>query len=628
MFKPTTLLLGWMGMCSIALSQESQLSNSVKLIASPDAVHHRVPAPAILAPGDRVTTISVNYNGFSAEAQTAFQYAVDIWESILDTDETILVNATWTSLEPNVLGSAGASTLYRDFSNAPESSVWYPVALANHYAGDDLNGADQEINASFNSDFGNWYLGTDGNCPSGQYDFVTVVLHEIGHGLGFFGSASVDDAGSGSITNGGYPYIYDLFAQLGTVSGVGSILNYEGLPEALGNALTGDQMHWNGPIAVSFNDGDVVDLYAPDPWNGGSSYSHLSESTFNGTPDALMTPQLGTGEAIHNPGNIGLGMLQDMGWSVACEQWYLPDAVEGGPAIYACFAPDGYTLAANQVCASDIIASDSYCVANTWDQICQDAYDCCLAPVEGCTSIVACNYDPNACIDDGSCIGLCFDSNCFRIEMSDSYGDGWNGASWSLSNVEGTLGYVGGGLADGESGVQGACMGDGCYLFQVTEGAWPSEIGWTIYGVDGGPISGGAGESFVVTFNSELGCTDSQACNYNEDACGDDGSCTFPGCQDAMACNYDALAGCEGPCDYPPAYIEGCTNPMSSNYSPIATVDDGSCDLSYMCGEGTVYDEVLGICVTNECVGDFNGDGSIGAADLLNFLAFYGTDCD
>ena len=124
------------------------------------------------------------------------------------------------------------------------------------------------------------------------------------------------------------------------------------------------------------------------------------------------------------------------------------------------------------------------------------------------------------------------------------------------------------------------------------------------------------------------GCTDTSACNYDAAANWPDWSCTYPGCQDAMACNYDPLAGCAGPCDYPPAYLEGCTNPMSSNYNAIATVDDGSCDLSYMCGEGTVYDEVLGICVTNECGGDFNGDGQIGTADLLDFLVVYGSSCE
>ena len=737
------LLSGWFGMFSLGLAQEAQPSTPIKIMALPDAVHHHVPAPEILPASERVANITVNYTGFSAEAQEAFQYAVDIWESLLDADVTIEIDATWASLEPNVLGSA-SSYLTSDLPGVPISETWYVTSLANQYYGSDPY-AEPDILATFNSDFANWYLGTDGNTPSNQYDFVSVVLHEIGHGLGFTGSASVDDAGNGSIGWEGLPYVYDYYTQLGAVLGSGSILGYSGLPAALGNALTSDLVHWNGANAIAFNNGEAVDLYSPDPWDGGSSYSHFNDATFDGTPHALMTHAIGTGETIHNPGNIAMGLLKDIGWNLACEQWYLPDNVGDGPAVFACFAPDGYTLAENQACAADIIASDSYCVNNTWDQICQDDYACCLNPIEGCTSVVACNYDPNACIDDGSCVGICIGSNCFRIEMTDSYGDGWNGASWSLSTVDTGLGLEGGGLGDGASGVQGACMADGCYLFAVTEGDWPSEIGWTIYGIDGGSVSGGAGDSFVVSFGDLAGCTDDQACNYNEDACNDDGSCiyednpatdmtatqwvltleegcsgdeftylmdfngdyttlandgetgnwrlcgdvlnfyegfattygaswngsefnglfttlfgggcmnlapveygcldatacnynpdanwsdwscTYPGCQDAMACNYDALAACAGPCDYPPAYLEGCTNPMSSNYNAIATVDDGSCDLSYMCGAGTVYDEVLGICVPDECVGDFNGDGLIGAADLLDFLLYYGTSCE
>lgn len=745
MIKPTSLLLGWMGLCSVALSQETQqtqLGQAIQIIASPKVVDLHVPAPPILPPSERAANITVNYTGFTPEAQDAFQYAIDIWESLLEADQPIEIDATWASLAPTTLGSA-SSFISRNFAGAPNADTWYVNSMANQFAGFDVSG-NAEITATFNSDFSNWYLGTDGNTPSDKYDFVSVVLHEIGHGLGFAGSAGVNDAGLGSIGQLGDPYVYDYFTQLGDVLGSGAILGYSGLPAALGNALTSDLVHWNGPKAVAFNGGEAVDLYSPDPWDGGSSYSHFNDATFDGTPHALMTHAIGTGETIHNPGNIALGLLQDIGWELACEQWYLPNDVEGGPAIFACFAPDGYTLAENQGCAADIIASDSYCVDTNWDDICQEAYECCLTPIEGCTISGACNYDPNACTDDGSCILFCFD-NCFRIEMTDSFGDGWNGATWSLSTVDTGLGIDGGSLGAGPSGVQGACIADGCYQFQVTQGTYPSEIGWTIYGIDGDPISGGAGESFVVSFGDLSGCTNPRACNYNEDACNEDGSCiyednpitdmtstqwvlsldnecsgpeliylmdfnddyttladdgvtgtwrlcgdvlnfyeglftvydgtwsgsefdgefttfagsgcmnlapavfgcidptacnydadanwpdgscTFPGCQDAMACDYDPLAGCEGPCAYPPAYLEGCTNPMSSNYSPIATVDDGSCDLSYMCGEGTVYDEVLGICVTNECVGDFNGDGSIGAADLIDFLVFYGTDCD
>ncbi len=48
-----------------------------------------------------------------------------------------------------------------------------------------------EIDASFNSAFANWYLGTDGNVPSNKWDFYSVVLHELGHGLGFLSSFDV-----------------------------------------------------------------------------------------------------------------------------------------------------------------------------------------------------------------------------------------------------------------------------------------------------------------------------------------------------------------------------------------------------------------------------------------------------
>ncbi|MDA0941172.1 MAG: hypothetical protein O2990_09225, partial [Bacteroidetes bacterium] len=57
-------------------------------------------------------------------------------------------------------------------------------------------------------------------------------------------------------------------------------------------------------------------------------------------------------------------------------QLYLPVSPQssGAPAVWACSLPDNYILAENQACAAAVMASDSYCVENSWDDICQDAY--------------------------------------------------------------------------------------------------------------------------------------------------------------------------------------------------------------------------------------------------------------
>lgn len=52
----------------------------------------------------QTATINVTYNGFTPEAQTAFQYAVDIWADLIKADVPIDVVANFTPLE--TLGSA------------------------------------------------------------------------------------------------------------------------------------------------------------------------------------------------------------------------------------------------------------------------------------------------------------------------------------------------------------------------------------------------------------------------------------------------------------------------------------------------------------------------------------------
>ena len=257
-------------------------------------------------------TISVTYHGFSAEAQTAFAYAVDIWAQQISSPVPIQVDASWTPLGTDILGSAGPTYIMRDFAGAPQAGTWYHAALANKLRGSDLAPGSPDITANFSSAFSSWYFGTDGNTPPGQYDFVTVVLHELAHGIGVSGMANVDGAGNGSLGDSGFPSIYDRY----TTDSAGTPLLSYASPAALGTALRASTVYFTGSNARAANGNANVRLYAPATWSLGSSYSHLDE-TFNGTSNALMTYSLSPGESIHDPGNVVRGILKDVGWTTA-----------------------------------------------------------------------------------------------------------------------------------------------------------------------------------------------------------------------------------------------------------------------------------------------------------------------
>lgn len=294
------------------------------------------PPPGLVetALGRKVAPITVNYNpstcpgtttAWPTEARAAFSYAASIWAAILNGEQTIEVDACYrTDLPAGVLGRTGAETAYANFTDAPRANTFYPVALANELAGSDLNGSGRsEIVASFSNAF-DWYYGLDGATPDTLSDFVTVVIHELGHGLGFTGSVRFDDgvapAECGGTANtacfgldaNNTPMIYDRFTE--DLNGNG-ILSYTSGTTALGNAVTSDDVFFDGTAANFFNGGQRVELYAPAAWDVGSSYAHLAEA-FNNTEHALMTFSIGRGEAIHYPGRITLGLFQDMGWDI------------------------------------------------------------------------------------------------------------------------------------------------------------------------------------------------------------------------------------------------------------------------------------------------------------------------
>jgi hypothetical protein len=178
---------------------------------------------------------------------------------------------------------------------------------------------------------------------------------------------------------------------------------------------------------------------------------------------------------------------------------------------------------------------------------CVGTYDCfgvCngSGPISGCgcTYEAACNFDPNATVNDGSCdFTSCY--GCTDIEAC-------NYAAAAVFD-NGACFY-----ADENFDCEGNCLFD----------------------TDNDGICDGL-EIF--------GCSDETACNYELDATEPDGTCTYPGCNDELACNFDPEAGCnDGSCVQSEGN-SGCTDADACNYQSWFICDDGSCLYLDECGE-------------------------------------------
>ena len=302
----------------------------------------------------RAATFMVRYTGFTPAAEAAFQRAVDIWADHLDSPAEVRVEASFEALGERVLGSAGPFLtrflLQPGLPPTIQADTWYPFALADALASEDLfpNEAEDDpatsvdetfyydIRARFNSEFQSWYFGLDAKTPPLRFDFVTVVLHELGHGLGFVGSAAYDDGDTGEDdtdsdecggtdglgcwgyfngTFSGYPFIFDRFVEDARGRALLNTSVYPNPSAVLGALVQSEDLFIDAPTVTRINGAVRPEVWAPAAFELGSSFSHWDEVVFTrGTSSALMTPQLAQGESYRDPGTITCAFFQDMGW--------------------------------------------------------------------------------------------------------------------------------------------------------------------------------------------------------------------------------------------------------------------------------------------------------------------------
>ena len=230
-----------------------------------------------------------------------------------------------------------------------------------------------------------------------------------------------------------------------------------------------------------------------------------------------------------------------------------------------------------EIGCTDEIACNYSISATCSDDSCE--YESCA----GCTDTQACNFNEIASIDDGSCEflneGIILGPTSVTAFTSSSY------SLEDVPNADITWSVSGGVIESGQTttnvnvlwanpGLVEICViltGQNCVLETCTN-------------------------AVVVPDNEVLGCTNVQACNFNNLATVDDGTCILVGdfCDDGDAATENDMVqencSCEG--DLIIVDVPGCTNEVACNFNNLATVDDGSCILvGDFCDDGDAATE-------------------------------------
>jgi hypothetical protein len=236
------------------------------------------PTPRAPEGGNPATTIG-------GQRQIVAQFAADLWGTILVSDVPVYIGAQFNPLAPNVLGSAGATQIWRDHPSFPFAGTWYSAALADSLAGIDFRPGFTDISSQFSSDFA-FYYGLDGNTPAGQLSFLDVVMHEFGHGLGF---QNFEDEASGNFSSG-FPDAYSQFTydntqglfwpQMTVAQRAASGINYGKVVFTGANAVAGSALVLDPRIAFRVTSGVATGEYS---FGTASFGAPVSPANFNGT---------------------------------------------------------------------------------------------------------------------------------------------------------------------------------------------------------------------------------------------------------------------------------------------------------------------------------------------------------
>jgi len=261
------------------------------------------PTPFTPVGGNTATTLG------AARLQAA-QFAANRLAAMIVSPVVIQVDASVDPLN-GPLGLGGPISLHKSFVGAPDDTVLYPSALANSMFGADLDPAQSDMKVQFetNETLNRFYYGLDGNPGLQSFDFVSVVLHELVHGLGFSTQIDLATGRKALATAQGNDGVDDVFMlHLGHHGAVPFQFPLMTDAQRLIAITAAPNLHWTGANAVAVNTAHV-------PMHGSATVNTTSNLNHFEAAGELMAVSLLSGTANQTLG-LAAQVLVDIGWKM------------------------------------------------------------------------------------------------------------------------------------------------------------------------------------------------------------------------------------------------------------------------------------------------------------------------
>lgn len=335
---------------------------------------------------------------------------------------------------------------------------------------------------------------------------------------------------------------------------------------------------------------NIGEAFDSNPFTQAEDFSSFGINTNMGSTEIANLNPAGTGfdATIEGYYTFAIEVLNNCGARKAWNEvtvYVQSTTTDGGSAVAD--ADNNGIYDDNETVGCQNEAACNYDCNATTNSVCE--YVSC----SGCTVIEACNFNPDATVEDAESCDYPLD--LYGATYFDCFGNCLNDADAD-------------GICD-EDEISGCQDASACnYDASASDDSGACTYASTFYNCAGDCLNDADGDGICNELEVS-GCTDSGACNYHEAATDDDASCEFTscaGCAITQACNYDNTATLSsgsclfaGSCDTCSGEVDGsgvilsgdadgdgvcddnevlgCTDSAAPNFSIQATEDDGTC---------------------------------------------------